>query len=340
VAPTLVVSDLHLGSRLQRDVLRRPAARAALFAALDGVERLVLLGDTVELLEGRSRAALAIAEPVLRELGARLGPHREVVLVPGNHDRALIRAWLHDRARDLAIDAAIPAHASPALAEVVSWLAPARVSVRYPGLWLADGIYATHGHYLDRHLLPESAFGLHRRAAAASATIADYEHGPHMTQVEALLISYLPRRLGALADDIAGGLRGAVMASLPMAARRRGAHRLAPLNAAVLGVQMRRAAIPALVHVVERLGVEARSVIFGHVHRNGPQPPDDRSRWTGPSGAPLIFNTGCWVYEPLLLARARPPHPYWPGGAVLLEDGAPRAVRLLDDVPARELRSL
>jgi hypothetical protein len=30
----------------------------------------------------------------------------------------------------------------------------------------------------------------------------------------------------------------------------------------------------------------------------------------------------------------RPPHPYWPGGAVLVEEGrAPRALTLLDDVP-------
>ena len=70
---TLVVSDLHLGARLGRDVLRRPEALEALLAALDGVERLVLLGDIVELLEGRPRQAMEVAEPVLRALGARLG---------------------------------------------------------------------------------------------------------------------------------------------------------------------------------------------------------------------------------------------------------------------------
>jgi hypothetical protein len=41
---TLVISDLHLGSRNGVDVLRRPAARDALLEALDGVDRLVLLG--------------------------------------------------------------------------------------------------------------------------------------------------------------------------------------------------------------------------------------------------------------------------------------------------------
>ena len=32
-------------------------------------------------------------------------------------------------------------------------LAPARVQVRYPGVWLAPRVFATHGHYVDRHLL-------------------------------------------------------------------------------------------------------------------------------------------------------------------------------------------
>ena len=47
---SLVISDLHLGSRMQRDVLVRPPALERLLDALDGVDRLVLLGDTVELL--------------------------------------------------------------------------------------------------------------------------------------------------------------------------------------------------------------------------------------------------------------------------------------------------
>jgi hypothetical protein len=58
-----------------------------------------------------------------------------------------------------------------------------------------------------------------------------------------------------------------------------------------------------------------------------------------PTGRPKLWNSGCWVYEPLLLAGADPPHPYWPGGAILLEDGAPpRPVGLLDDVDRRRLQ--
>src|SRR4051812_39202373 len=126
---TLVVSDLHLGTRLGRDVLRNPDARAPLLAALDGVDRLVLLGHTVELLEGRPRSALAVAGPVLRSLGRALGPDTEVVVVPGNHDRELIHRWLRAHAGDLGLDTIVPHDAGPELSAVVDWLGPERVTV-------------------------------------------------------------------------------------------------------------------------------------------------------------------------------------------------------------------
>jgi hypothetical protein len=119
-----------------------------------------------------------------------------------------------------------------------------------------------------------------------------------------------------------------------------GPHRLlhpgmARITARVLGTQMRRASIPALSHVVGRLGVEAEWVLFGHVHRLGPLAGDVEKRWCGPRGRPRLVNTGSWVYEPLLVHNALAPHPYWPGGAAILQDGQPpRAVGLLDGVPA------
>ena len=70
-------------------MLRRPVALDALLEALDRVDRLVLLGDVLELLEGRPRRAMDVAEPVLRAVGGRLGSGREVIVVPGNHDAAL-----------------------------------------------------------------------------------------------------------------------------------------------------------------------------------------------------------------------------------------------------------
>ena len=338
---TLVVSDLHLGARLHRDVLRRPVALDALLGALDGVDRLVLLGDVVELLEGRPRQALRAAEPVLRALGARLGAGGEIVVVPGNHDAALVRPWLLANGVSQALDAPVPHDATPALAHVTAWLGPARVEVRSPGVWLGDGAWATHGHYLDRHLLPESAFGIARgllgRLPRDGATPADYERagGPSLTHLEALLTRWLPRPLAVLADDLAEVLRAATMPGVPLRVL---SHRHAPLTARLLGVQMRRASLPALARVVHRLRVGAQHVIFGHVHRRGPLEGDDARRWVGLLGTPSILNTGSWVYEPLLLHRARPPHPYWPGGAVLLEGGRPpRAIGLLDHLQASDL---
>ena len=93
---TLVVSDLHLGARTGVDLLRRPAARAALLERLDGADRLVLLGDVLELRHGPLREAVAAARPVLEAIGdAFRGP--EVVLVAGNHDHRLVAAWLEQR---------------------------------------------------------------------------------------------------------------------------------------------------------------------------------------------------------------------------------------------------
>jgi UDP-2,3-diacylglucosamine pyrophosphatase LpxH len=338
---TLIVSDFHLGARLGRDVLRRPEALETLLTALDGVSRLVLLGDVVELLEGRPDRSMPIAEPVLRAIGARVGAGAEIIIVPGNHDRALVRPWFREHGVPSRIDASIPLDATPLLSRLTGWLAPARVSVRYPGVWLSDGIWATHGHYLDRHLVPEVAYGIGRgelgRVPREGALPVDYERhgGPSLTRVEALMTRWLPRPLALLSDDAAELLRAVTMPRIP---RRAVTHRFSWLNAMLLGEQMRRASIPALARVVRSLCVEADWVVFGHVHRLGPLARDDARRWSGPNGAPRIANTGSWVYEPLLLHHVTPPHPYWPGGAIALSDGGePRPVGLLDGLDAAAL---
>ncbi len=337
---TLVISDLHLGTRLGRDVLRHPEALAVLLDALEGIDRLVLLGDVIELAEGRPRQALQIAEPILRAIGERMGADRQIVLVPGNHDRALARSWARAQRAGLTVDALVPTDATALLAKVVGWLAPAPVEVRTPGVWLSPRVWATHGHYIDRHLLPESAYGWHRRRTVrVRVGPAEYERAgrPSMTWVETLVTRRLPRWLASLAGGAADLVRAATMPSLP---RRLQSHRLAPVARLVLGMQMQRAANPALAHVVRRLGVEADWVIYGHVHRNGPRTGDDAALWSGPDGLPRLANTGCWIYEPLLLHRGGAPHPYWPGGAVVLEDdGDPVAVGLLDSLDVAALHA-
>src|SRR4051812_50160650 len=90
---TLVVSDLHLGARTGVDVLQRPAARGALLERLDGVDRLVLLGDTLELRHGPVREALAAARPGLEAIRAPMA-RGEGVLVAGHHEPRPPPPWL------------------------------------------------------------------------------------------------------------------------------------------------------------------------------------------------------------------------------------------------------
>ncbi len=340
---TLVISDLHIGSRLGRDTLRRPAVLSALLERLAEVDRLVLLGDTVELLEGRPNKAMAAAQPVLEAIGAAMGRGSEIVLVPGNHDHALVRPWLrarHGAGKPFGLATRVAAGSDDRLAAVVGWLKPARVSVRYPGVWLGKRVFATHGHYLDRHLLPalgwptRTLFGTVPHKGASSE---DYEAATGAAGAALLGLSSisLPRLLGVPLDLSAQTAHRASMLAVPVAERlARGG--LAPLSAGALGYQFRFAGLPAFAQVVERLGVRADHVVFGHLHRAGPLPGDRAAEWA-PLGVQLL-NTGSWVYEPLLLAGARPPHPYWPGAAVLVEgDGPPRTVTLLDDVDPQDL---
>src|SRR5919112_1108442 len=65
---TLVISDLHLGGRTGVDVLRHDEVQAPLMAEIERADRLLLLGDTLELRQGPAREALANAKPVLERL--------------------------------------------------------------------------------------------------------------------------------------------------------------------------------------------------------------------------------------------------------------------------------
>ncbi|MBV8711209.1 MAG: metallophosphoesterase family protein [Solirubrobacterales bacterium] len=324
---TLVISDLHLGAGVQHPVLPRPEALERLLTAVGEVDRLVLLGDVVELLERRPERSMEAASTTLRALGDRLGPEREVVLVPGNHDVALVAAWVRARGAALDVDTPVPVDATPALAAVAGWLAPARVRVHYPGAWLSERVWATHGHYIGRRV----------RAEASRLTPADYERasaGWTLPRIEAGVMRKLPGPAATLTEDLAELARALTM-PLP---RRLLHRRMSPITSALLAVQVRRASIPTLAALAARLGVDADWILFGHVHRLGPLTGDRPLDWQGPGGGPRIVNTGSWVYEPLLVHHATPPHPYWPGGSVLLESGrSPMARGLLDDLGAEAL---
>ena len=361
---TLVISDLHLGARSDVDVLRRPAAQNALLAALDGVDRLVVLGDILELRHGPMHEALEAARPVLKAIGEALGLDGEVVLVPGNHDFRLIAPWLDWRSRNgpepLALQERAGPKASIGTRAIVRMLQPASLDVVYPGIWLDDGVYATHGHYLDRHVTVPSferlGSGVLGRVLGAPADRAaspdDYEVGlaPMYELLDAIAArvgdgrAATPAKVSARAwerlssDGERNAWHGRVLAgAFPLTIAALNKLGIGPLKADLSGVELRSAGLRAMGEVVARLGIDARHVIFGHTHRAGPLPDDDAGEWRLAGGGQLT-NTGCWVYESMYLDR----HwgsPYWPGPAVELESGGePRLVRLLDGIDAGALR--
>jgi hypothetical protein len=193
---TLIVSDLHIGSDSRADLLRRPELCAPLLQEVAQADRVVLLGDVLELRHGPMRDVMAAARPFFEDLGqalagsARGGEGGELVIVAGNHDHVLVEPWLVRRSEaelapsPLSVEQLFdPEESSPAMQRIASWAAPARVHVAYPGVWLRPDVYATHGHYLDCHLtVPTlerlSVGGMSRllgRPASAFDSVADYE---------------------------------------------------------------------------------------------------------------------------------------------------------------------
>jgi predicted phosphodiesterase len=340
---SLVVSDLHLGSVMRRDVLRRSLALDRLLEAVEGVDRLVLLGDVVEMLEGRPGRAMRDAEPVLREIGDVAGKGREVLYVPGNHDHRVVAPFLRRlraEGKPLRPSHRVPKGSSPALEALTSWLGPAKVEVRYPGVRLREDVWAHHGHYVDRELLPTQLDGPMRlkfRALPDRMRPEDYERaaGPNFAAAQAALQSELPTLPATALEVAAGAFRELALRSTPLLAGSL-RDRLAPLGAGFLGWQFRTRGMPAMAAVARRLGIRADHVVFGHLHLGGPAADEE---WRPVPGGPALLNTGCWVHEPLLLGGVDPPHDYWPGGAVLVPDeGPPVPLRLLDDLRAVDLR--
>lgn len=366
---TLIVSDLHLGSRTRIDVLRRPELRAALLDRLQDVDRLVLLGDVLELRHGPPRDALNAARPFFEELG-RACAGREIVVVAGNHDHALVEPWLQTRALADA-SALVPEQridadeASPLLATLARWAAPAHVSAAYPGLWLRPDVYATHGHYLDCHLtvptmerLGIGAVGrMLRRPARSLAGADDYEAvmRPVFAWIDAMAQqtrtgSTLNGQSTVHAWRTLGGDRNhrpsrrstalrnrALAGAFPLAIAALNRTGIGPFNADISGPELRRAGLRAMGEVVARLDLGEVNVIFGHTHRAGPLPRDEQDEWLAPGGARLM-NCGSWSYDGYFLNGTGGANPYWPGGCVLVqEQGPPVLRRLLSERTAEEL---
>jgi hypothetical protein len=338
--------------------LRRRDERDALLGALEDVDRLVLLGDMVELRHGPLAEALSAARPALAEIGAALGPDREVVIVPGNHDHMLLRGWSERRAlseqpEPLGLSSDVNWREGELLAEIASSLGPARVRAAYPGVWLREDVYAAHGHYADRH---NPAPIIERLGAGVMARVIpevdggplraeDYEATlrPMYAWIEAVAqareqwpegghdsVQIRVWRDLSSSDGRRAVRRAGLRAGWPLVVRGLNRARLGPLEADVSGEGLRRGGLRGFAEVLSRLQVGAGHAIFGHTHRAGPLAGDSREEWTAPTGTRMM-NIGSWTLEPSFLGNDPATSPYRPGFSMLLEDDREPELRNLLD---------
>jgi hypothetical protein len=240
------------------------------------------------------------------------------------------------------------------LGRIAEALAPGALRVSYPGVWLREDVYAIHGHYGDRHTTvpmferlgagamarivheppagPRSAEDYERVLEPIYAWLAAVAEGRDRAEPDLAQSSGGPsaRVWGMLSGGGGGWQRWALGVAFPAIVLALNAAGLGPLRPAVSGPELRRAALGAFGQSLERLGVAAEHVLFGHTHRAGPLPDDEPAGWRAPTGASLL-NTGCWIHEPAFLGPRPRQSPYRAGfGAIVEHDRPPRLVNLLD----------
>jgi predicted phosphodiesterase len=346
---TAVVSDLHLGAVGGADVARRPEALERLAEALESADRIVLLGDTLEMRERRLAELLDVVEPVFDRL-AKAARGKRVTLMAGNHDHGLAEPWL---ARERLTGRPLPAEGEwpvepgerdgPA-GRIAGWLPDTEVTLAYPGLRLRPDLYATHGHYLDLHLtiprlesIAASAMGRLTGRGRDCHSADDYEAvlAPLYGFYDGLAQGASTRALergGTLSRTVwsrvtGDGRVGPLLLgriAIPGAVAALNRAGLGPFKPELTGAELRSAGLLAMGRVAEALAPQADHLIFGHTHRPGPLPGDDQAEWTTLSGTRL-WNTGGWYLEPAFVSERAERSPYWPGTIVWVEpEGPPR----------------
>ncbi len=362
---TVVISDLHLGGRLGVDILRNEGNRAVLKDFLAGADRVVLLGDTLELRHGPAHEALSTALPVLEDIATVFKKKTEVVIVGGNHDHAVISPWLdrrrHEaRPKPLSNTEVAPPESGWISSRLAEALSPAKVTLGYPCVKINSQVIAFHGNYLDRHIQVPT---FERLAAGVMAKItgrpADQATGAD--DYEAVLApmyawtyevaQQVPGGAGMGAHGassrawkmLAGGSghsplrQRAAMAGFAGAVGVLNTAKLGPLRSDISPQALRRAGIDAAASAVAGLGLTETHILYGHTHRPGPLPGDDIGEWQIPGGQQL-WNTGSWVFEQHFLAKAPQGSPYWPGRAIeVVGEGEPVVHSLLNDLSAAEI---
>jgi hypothetical protein len=368
---TVIVSDLHLGSGISADLLGRPRFREPLLAELEGADRVVLLGDVIEFRDRPLAEALEISAGFFADL-AEAVTDAEVILVPGNHDHYVIQGWLERRRLDEIGPLELEHRTEPegAIAKLLGPLG--EVAIAYPGVWLREDVYATHGHYLDRHLTIPT---FERLGVAAVERILgppptgpdplappdelppqitpdEYERvqAPVYALLFALAQGVVPGRVGPASPSarlwaaFGGGdtrvarLRGWLLGSVALPGAVGVANRLGlgPVRSDLSPGALTRAGLAAVAETIRRLGIEAPHFVFGHTHRRGPLLGEEEG-WEV-DGVTGLWNTGSWVYSPTLLGSTAATSPYWPGTVGVIDDEGPPELRhLLDSVSREEL---
>ena len=341
---TAVISDLHLGAVSDADVARRPEATERLAAALARADRVVVLGDLLELRERRAEEVLELAAPVLAAIGAA-AEGREIVICPGNHDYGLVAPALEEarlEGRTPEREGTYPIGAGVLSRHVAELLAPAEVTLAYPGLWLRDDVWATHGHYADLHLtVPrvESIFahavGRMVGAPGRGASLETYEAtvAPVYAFSHAIAQSSPAQRAirggntsrEVWAKAVGGGPAGFAIGrvAIPGAVGVLNRLGIGRFRADISPLELRRGGLRAIAQVVRDLDVKAAHVVFGHTHRAGPLPGEVEGWW--PGGGVRLHNTGSWLLESAFSAADGPANPYWPGRVTWVDDEGPPA---------------
>jgi hypothetical protein len=356
---TAILSDLHLGLASGGDLLRHAEIQEALIGEIGGADRVVLLGDVIELREQSVGRALTAARPFFERIGAALAG-RELILVPGNHDHRLAEPLLEGLDLD-GVPVGLEHQADPSSslpAKVAALLGAARLRIAYPGIWLREDVYATHGHYIDLHLkLPRAeciAVALLARIRGplpAAPTPADYERLLQPIYGLAYGVAQGRRRpigrqqLAAeaawevLAGQRRGGLkRRAARAGFPWAIRALNSALRADFEPEVTPAAIFRSGLEAGLEMARRLGVDDGHLIAGHTQRAGPLP-DEPEWWLARGGT--LHNTGSWVFSSAFHHPGTPPNSFWPGTVTWLEgDDPPRRVELLRGHPLTALTDL
>jgi len=350
---TAVISDLHLGSVGAADLLRDQEILDVLLAEIAPAERLVLLGDVIELRERPLAQALDRALPTLERIGEAMAG-RPVVYVPGNHDHWLAEPLLEglSMGRPATLDLTHTVRPRGPGSAVVKALGQAETELRYPGIWLSEDLYATHGHYLDCHLrLPRP------EALAIAASLrftgplapdpapADYERalGPVYGLLQGVAQTGVFKRMAGPQHPTlstwerinrgrnGGSVRDRIVArgAFPASVRAFSRMLCAPFEADVTPGGVARLGLEAMRDTVERLGIPAQDVLFSHTHNAGPTTGAGRT-WTTREGVRL-HNTGSWSFSRAVCASPEGKPLFWPGTVTWIENGKLERTNLLAD---------